>query len=139
VAFAPELGIVLDQMTLTPDGLYYADLDVGTGTEARSGDRVTLHYSGWLPDGTLFDSSLKSSEPIVFVVGEKQVIRGWDLGIPGMRVGGRRVLVIPPGLAYGPRGVRGVVPGNATLVFEVELVAVNRDRSLFRDPATENY
>lgn len=124
VAFAPELGIVLDQMTLTPDGLYYADLEVGTGMKAREGDRVTLHYKGWLPDGTVFDSSTETNEPIVFIVGEKQVIRGWELGIAGMKVGGQRVLVIPPALAYGSRGVRDVVPRNATLVFTVRLMSV---------------
>jgi FKBP-type peptidyl-prolyl cis-trans isomerase FkpA len=124
VEFSPELGIFLDQMTLTPQGLYYHDLSQGSGDEARVNDRVTIHYRGWHPDGRLFDSSLSSGEPMEFVLGHREVIRGWELGIQGMRVGGRRLLVIPPRLGYGGRGVPGVIPGNATLVFEVQLVAI---------------
>lgn len=127
VEFAPELGIVLDQMTRTPEGLYYADLEVGTGMEAQPGLRVTLHYNGWLPDGTLFESSLEANDPVVFVLGEEQVIRGWELGVPGMKVGGQRVMVVPPDLAYGSRGVRGVVPRRATLVFSLRLMSVGED------------
>lgn len=125
ITFAPELAIALDEMTLTPEGLYLRDVVEGMGEEARSGRRVTIHYLGRFPDGKVFDSSVGGEGPVEFALGEGEVIDGWDLGIRGMRVGGRRVLVIPPRLAYGPRGIRGVVPGNATLVFEVQLVAVN--------------
>lgn len=125
IAFAPELAIVLDEMTLTPEGLYYRDLVEGTGEEARDDRRVTIHYLGRFPDGRVFDSSVGGGGPVEFLLGEGEVIDGWDLGIRGMKVGGRRVLVIPPRLAYGARGIRGVVPGNATLVFEVQLVGVN--------------
>ncbi len=125
IAFAPTLGIDLAEMTRTPEGLYYADRVVGTGEEARLNSRVTLHYMGWYPDGKLFESSGEGG-PVEFTMGEDRVIRGWELGIRGMRAGGRRILVIPPELAYGRRGIRGQVPGNATLVFEVQLVAVNR-------------
>jgi hypothetical protein len=124
VTFAPELGIFLDQMTLTPEGLYYHDLVEGTGALAQLNDRVTLHYNGSLPDGTLFDSSVASQEPVRFVLGRREVIRGWELGVQGMKVGGRRLLVIPPDLAYGSRGRPPVIPRNATLVFEVQLLAV---------------
>lgn len=126
ISYAPALGIDLADMTQTPEGLYYADRVVGTGEEVRPDSRVTLHYLGWYPDGTLFESSAAQGGPVEFTVGEGRVIRGWDLGVRGMRAGGRRILVIPPKLAYGSRGIRGQVPGNATLVFEVQLVAVNR-------------
>ncbi|TFH66963.1 MAG: FKBP-type peptidyl-prolyl cis-trans isomerase [Gemmatimonadales bacterium] len=116
-------------MTLTPDGLYYHDLALGTGEEAQLNDRVTIHYNGWHPDGTLFDSSVALEEPIQFVLGVREVILGWEVGIRGMKVGGRRILVIPPKLGYGSRGLPGVVPRNATLVFEVRLLDV-RDQVL---------
>jgi len=138
IEFGPELGIVLDEMVHTPEGLYYRDLTEGTGAEAGTGDRVVIHYLGRFPDGTVFDSSAGGEGPVEFFLGEGEVIRGWDLGIRGMRAGGRRILVIPPSLGYGSRGVGGVVPGNATLVFEVQLVAVNRERSPFREPAAEH-
>ena len=125
VEFAPDLGIFLDQMTLTPDGLYYHDLTLGTGEEAQVNDRVTIHYNGFLPDGTVFDSSVARDEPIRFVLGFREVIRGWELGVRGMKVGGKRVLVIPPDLGYGSRGLSGVVPRNATLAFEIELLDVS--------------
>jgi len=124
VEFSPELGVYLDQMTLTPDGLYYHDLALGTGEEAGANDRVTIHYHGWHPDGTLFDSSLAREEPFQFVLGMREVIQGWEVGVRGMKVGGRRLLVVPPDLGYGSRGIRGVVPRNATLVFEVRLLDV---------------
>lgn len=124
IDFAPELGIFLSQMTLTPDGLYYHDLAVGTGAEARLNKRVRIHYNGWHPDGGLFDSSLAREEPFEFVLGHREVIRGWEIGVRGMRVGGRRILVIPPKLAYGSRGLSGAIEGNATLVFEVQLLDV---------------
>ena len=124
VVFSPDLGIFLDQMTLTPEGLYYHDLAEGTGKMAEVNDRVTIHYNGWHPDGTLFDSSLSREEPLQFVLGFREVIRGWEVGIRGMKVGGRRILVIPPDLGYGARGLRGVVPQNAILVFDVQLLDV---------------
>ena len=124
MAFAPELEIDLSQMTVTDDGIYYQDVAEGTGDEVRWNRRVTLHYMGWHPDGTLFDSSLASGGPIRFTVGNREVIRGWELGIQGMKEGGRRRLVIPPRLGYGSRGLRGVVPGNAVLVFEVQLLEI---------------
>jgi peptidylprolyl isomerase len=113
-------------MTQAPDGLYLSDRVEGVGEEARLNSRVTIHYLGWLPDGTLFESSAAEGEPVEFTIGDGKVIGGWDLGIRGMRAGGRRIMVIPPGLAYGSRGIPGVIPGNATLVFEVQLLAVNR-------------
>jgi peptidylprolyl isomerase len=124
VTFAPELGVVLDQMTLTPEGLYYYDLGEGTGEPAERGDRVRIHYNGFFPDGTLFDSSQARGEPIQFVLGMREVVRGWELGVPGMKAGGRRLLVIPPDLGYGSRGLSGVVPGNSTLVFEIQLLGI---------------
>jgi len=112
--------------------LQVTDLRVGTGAEAVTGSLATVEYSGWLyeagaPDqkGALFDSSARAGRPFSFVVGAGQVIQGWDQGVPGMRVGGLRRLVIPPELAYGSRGAgNGAIPPNATLVFEVELVAI---------------
>lgn len=105
----------------TPSGLKYAILKPGAGTEAKAGDRVTVHYTGWLTDGTKFDSSVDRKQPFVFNLGAGQVIKGWDEGVKGMKPGEKRQLVIPPDLAYGDRGV-GPIPPNATLVFEVELL-----------------
>jgi FKBP-type peptidyl-prolyl cis-trans isomerase len=96
---------------------------VGTGTEARPGSRVEVHYTGWLLDGKQFDSS-RGGAPFAFELGAGQVIKGWDQGVAGMRVGGKRSLTIPPELAYGLRGFPGVIPPQATLRFEVELLAV---------------
>ena len=104
--------------------LSITDLVVGNGTQAESGKRVEVHYTGWLTDGKKFDSSLDRGEPFTFVLGEGQVIRGWDQGVAGMKVGGKRKLVIPPDLAYGSRGVGRIIPPGATLVFEVELLGV---------------
>lgn len=102
------------------------DQVVGTGTEARAGDTVTVHYTGWLTDGTKFDSSLDREEPFTFTLGQQQVIAGWDLGVAGMRVGGKRKLTIPPHLGYGDQGAGGVIPPGATLIFEVELLKVTK-------------
>ena len=109
---------------VTPSGLRYTDLQVGQGTEATKGKTVEIHYTGWLEDRTKFDSSLDPSHPFTFRIGIDDVIQGWHQGIAGMKVGGRRRLVVPPELGYGKQGVARVVPPNATLIFEVELVNV---------------
>lgn len=110
------------QTVTTGSGLQYVDLVVGTGRQAETGDTATVHYTGWLADGKKFDSSLDRGEPFSFRVGAGQVIKGWDEGVSTMRVGGKRRLVIPPDLAYGSRGAGQVIPPNATLTFEVELL-----------------
>ena len=103
------------------------DMEVGTGIEAANGDRVTVHYTGWLIDGTKFDSSIDRGQPFVFSLGAGQVIQGWDRGVRGMQVGGIRKLTIPPELAYGDRPVGGgLIPANSTLVFEVQLLEIGR-------------
>lgn len=102
------------------------DIVIGTGEEAVPGSTVTVHYTGWLANGTKFDSSLDRGEPFSFPLGASRVIRGWDQGVEGMRVGGKRELVIPPELGYGARGAGGVIPPNAILRFEVELLAVSK-------------
>lgn len=112
------------QLTETDSGLRYADLAVGEGEEAAAGHQVSVHYVGTLADGTEFDSSRKRGQPFQFALGQGVVIPGWDEGVAGMRVGGRRRLVIPPHLAYGERGAGHLVPPNATLDFDVELLSV---------------
>lgn len=107
-----------------PDGLKYTDDQLGNGTEAQSGKTVVVHYTGWLLDGTKFDSSRDRNQPFSFPLGRGQVIKGWDEGVAGMKVGGKRTLVIPPDLGYGARGAGGAIPPNATLKFEVELLEV---------------
>ena len=107
----------------TPTDLVIEDLSVGAGEAAQSGDTVSVHYTGWLTDGTQFDSSYDRGQPFTFQLGTGGVIQGWDQGVAGMQVGGKRQLTIPPDLAYGPSG-RGVIPPNATLIFEVELVEI---------------
>ncbi len=118
-------------MPTTDSGLHYEDTVPGTGDEASAGDKVKVHYTGWLHDadatdqrGRKFDSSKDRGELFAFSLGAGQVIRGWDEGVAGMKVGGRRVLTIPAALGYGARGAGGVIPPNATLVFEVELHAI---------------
>jgi FKBP-type peptidyl-prolyl cis-trans isomerase FkpA len=108
----------------TPSGLQYEDLAEGNGPAAKAGDSVEVHYTGWLDDGTKFDSSHDRGTPFGFQLGAGRVIRGWDEGVAGMKVGGKRRLVIPSGLAYGARGAGGVIPPNAQLTFEVELLRV---------------
>lgn len=115
-------------MNTTPSGLQYEDTTVGSGAEATPGAHVAVHYTGWLYNngvaGTKFDSSTDRGQPFRFSLGGGQVIRGWDEGVAGMKVGGTRRLVIPPELGYGARGAGGVIPPNATLLFEVDLLGV---------------
>jgi peptidylprolyl isomerase len=122
--FAPSLAVDLGAMTKTPSGLAYQDKVVGTGATATPGHTVSVQYTGWLPDGTKFDSSRDRNEPFDFPLGAGHVIAGWDEGVAGMKVGGRRLLVIPPALGYGAGGT-GPIPPNATLVFDVELLGVH--------------
>jgi FKBP-type peptidyl-prolyl cis-trans isomerase FkpA len=121
-------GKTMSEIT-TVSGLQYEDKIVGDGAEATTGQNVEVHYTGWLqnPDGTAgkkFDSSKDRGTPFEFALGAGQVIKGWDEGVQGMKVGGTRVLTIPASLGYGPRGAGGVIPPNATLIFEVELLGV---------------
>ena len=110
--------------TTTASGLVYEEITLGEGAEAAHGQQVTVHYTGWLTNGTKFDSSKDRDDPFEFHLGQGQVIAGWDEGVAGMKVGGTRKLTIPPQLGYGARGAGGVIPPDATLVFEVELLAV---------------
>ncbi|HEX8987853.1 MAG TPA: FKBP-type peptidyl-prolyl cis-trans isomerase [Rhodocyclaceae bacterium] len=109
----------------TASGLVIEDIREGEGAVAAAGQYVTVHYTGWLTDGTKFDSSKDRDEPFEFALGARHVIAGWDEGVQGMKIGGVRKLTIPPQLGYGARGAGGVIPPNATLVFEVELLGVN--------------
>lgn len=123
VTYAPELEVDLAAMNRSDSGLYTQDLVVGTGAEALPGNTVSVHYSGWLPEGTLFDTSRDDLRPFAFTLGQGQVIQGWDEGVAGMKVGGQRRLVIPSELGYGSRGV-GPIPPDSVLIFDVELLAV---------------
>lgn len=107
-----------------PGGLQYIDVVAGSGNEARAGQNVAVHYTGWLTNGQKFDSSRDRGQPFTFRLGAGNVIQGWDQGVVGMRVGGQRRLIIPPQMGYGARGAGGVIPPNATLVFDVELLRV---------------
>jgi peptidylprolyl isomerase len=112
----------------TPSGLQIIDTTVGTGASPRTGQTCVMHYTGWLSEsgakGTKFDSSVDRGEPFEFPIGLKHVIGGWDEGVASMKVGGKRTLIIPPELGYGARGAGGVIPPNATLIFDVELLAI---------------
>ena len=108
----------------TDSGLLYWDIKVGTGEEAKSGDKVKVHYTGWFTSGKKFDSSVDAQQPYSFTLGQGNVIKGWDEGVAGMKVGGKRQLRIPPELAYGEQGFKNIVPPNATLIFDVQLLAV---------------
>ena len=114
----------------TPSGLQYEDTEVGTGAEAAKGQQVTVHYTGWLfnngEQGAKFDSSRDRNDPFEFSLGAGMVIKGWDEGVQGMKIGGQRTLIIPAALGYGARGAGGVIPPNATLKFDVELLKVGR-------------
>ena len=108
----------------TQTGLEYIEVEAGTGAQAAAGNVVSVHYTGKFQDGKVFDSSISRGEPITFPLGKGNVIKGWDEGIALMKVGGKAQLVIPPDLAYGEKGAGGVIPPNATLVFDVELVSI---------------
>ncbi len=112
-----------EQIT-TASGLQYTDETVGAGASPTAGQKVTVHYTGTFPDGRKFDSSRDRSQPFVFTIGKGQVIQGWDEGVMTMKVGGRRILTVPPALGYGARGAGGAIPPNATLLFDVELLGV---------------
>jgi FKBP-type peptidyl-prolyl cis-trans isomerase len=114
---------VTGKPTTMPDGLQYWDITPGTGAPAVSGKKVKVHYTGWLTTGKKFDSSVGHA-PFEFTLGAGQVIKGWDEGVAGMKVGGKRQLRIPPDLAYGAKGYPGAIPPNATLIFDVQLVSV---------------
>jgi FKBP-type peptidyl-prolyl cis-trans isomerase len=110
------------QVVSTPSGLQYVDLVTGNGKMAKTGDMAVVHYTGWLKDGTKFDSSKDRNKPFQFSLGAGRVIKGWDEGVVGMKIGGKRKLIIPPELGYGARGAGRAIPPNATLTFEVELL-----------------
>lgn len=118
-------NINMDNAITTDSGLKYIDIKEGPGESPKIGQKVTVHYTGTLENGTKFDSSRDRGTPFDFTIGVGQVIKGWDEGVATMKVGGRRQLIIPPELGYGDRGVGGVIPGNATLIFDVELLDVN--------------
>ena len=118
-------GETIMSTTTTASGLIIEEIIVGEGDEAAAGQNVTVHYTGWLTDGKKFDSSKDRDDPFEFPLGGGRVIKGWDEGVQGMKVGGTRKLTIPPSLGYGARGAGGVIPPNATLVFEVELLGVD--------------
>jgi FKBP-type peptidyl-prolyl cis-trans isomerase FkpA len=122
--FNAALGVDTAAMTRTPSGLRYQDITQGDGKTATAGKTVSVQYTGWLPNGEKFDSSRDRNEPFEFSLGAGQVIAGWDEGVAGMKVGGKRKLVIPPDLAYGTAGAPPDIPPGATLVFEVELLDV---------------
>jgi peptidylprolyl isomerase len=126
LAGSPESPAKVNEadFTTTDSGLKYADLQKGTGTTPQKGQLIKIHYTGWLEDGTKFDSSLDWGQPYTFPIGEKAVMPGWDEGIATMKVGGKRQLIIPAELAFGEEGAGGVIPPNATLIFEIELVEV---------------
>ena len=120
--FAPALGVDLAQSMRMDSGVYYRDVKVGEGAEVRPGQRVSVHYRGTLVDGTEFDANRAGDTPYTFRLGQGEVIRGWDEGVRGMRVGGERQLVIPASMGYGEQG-RGAIPGNAILVFTVTVAS----------------
>ena len=131
VAAATPLGradAAANQVIEMPNGLKYTDTKTGDGATATSGNKVSVHYTGWLYNngakGAKFDSSVERGQPFQFTLGAHQVIAGWDEGVAGMKVGGKRTLIIPPELGYGARGAGGVIPPNATLMFDVELLRV---------------
>lgn len=120
VVFAPKLGVKLSAMRKTDNGLYIEDIKEGTGKKLVAPAQATVAYTGWLPNGTQFDAS----QGVAFMIGAGQLIPGWDQGIPEMKVGGKRRLVVPPELAYGAAGSPPTIPPNSALVFEVTLISV---------------
>jgi len=128
IAPSAQSNAATNQVIEMPNGLKYTDNTTGTGTEATAGKKVSVHYTGWLYNngakGAKFDSSVDRGQPFQFTLGAHQVIAGWDEGVAGMKVGGKRTLIIPPELGYGARGAGGVIPLNATLMFDVELLGV---------------
>ena len=118
-----NISTAFQNMQTNPSGLQWKDVTVGTGTEVKTGSTVSVHYTGTLANGTKFDSSYDRGEPFIFTIGADQVIPGWEEGLLGMKMGGKRELVIPPALAYGSRDL-GVIPSNSTLQFVVEVVVV---------------
>jgi FKBP-type peptidyl-prolyl cis-trans isomerase len=116
---------VTGEGTKTASGLQYWDIKAGTGQEAKSGDHVKVHYTGWLTTGKKFDSSVDAHQPFDFTIDKGDVIKGWDEGVTGMKVGGKRQLRIPPDLAYGKEGYSGVIPPNATLIFDIQLLGIS--------------
>ncbi len=123
VDYHADLDIAIAEMKQLTSGLLYQDDSVGTGDSVTVGSTVAVHYTGWLPDGTMFDTSRESGQPLVFQVGRGEVIEAWDEGLLGMQVGGRRKLVVPPALGYGEEG-NGPIPSNAILVFAIELLEI---------------
>jgi FKBP-type peptidyl-prolyl cis-trans isomerase FkpA len=115
-----------EKVITTKSGLKYVELKEGTGDEAKAGQIVEVHYTGWLKDGTKFDSSKDRNEPFKFPLGAGRVIKGWDEGVAGMKVGGKRKLIIPPELGYGKRGAGNAIPPDAELTFEVELLGIKK-------------
>jgi peptidylprolyl isomerase len=113
-----------DSQNVTDSGLVIEDITVGTGPEAQAGDTVSVHYTGTFVTGQTFDSSLERGTPFTFTLGQGDVIQGWDEGVQGMKVGGKRKLIVPPEMAYGAAGYPPVIPENATLIFEVELLDI---------------
>jgi FKBP-type peptidyl-prolyl cis-trans isomerase len=128
VAPSAQSNAATNQVIEMPNGLKYTDDKAGDGAAATAGKKVSVHYTGWLYNngvkGTKFDSSVDRGQPFQFTLGAHQVIAGWDEGVAGMKVGGKRTLIIPPELGYGARGAGGVIPPNATLMFDVELLGV---------------
>ncbi|HKJ93511.1 MAG TPA: FKBP-type peptidyl-prolyl cis-trans isomerase [Longimicrobiales bacterium] len=124
IQYADSLHVDLSSMTRTEDGLYYKDIKEGSGEEAEPGDVAVVHYTGYLPNGKVFDANGPSDPPFTFEMGIGRVIRGWDIGVQGMKVGGERLLVIPPDLAYGSKGAGDAVPPNTTLIFDITLTDV---------------
>ena len=123
IPFASTLGVDLARMTKTPAGVYYRDIEVGTGPVLRGREDVLVHYTGWLTNGVKFDSNTVDDRPLTVPLGRGRAIKGWDEGLAGMRVGGRRQLVIPPELGYGSNRA-GVIPPDAVLVFDIRVLSV---------------
>jgi peptidylprolyl isomerase len=115
-----------EEVVETASGLGYVEIVEGTGPAPKTGETVSVHYTGWLKSGQKFDSSLDRGQPLEFPIGKGHVIKGWDEGVGSMKAGGKRKLIIPAHLGYGDRGAGGVIPGGATLIFEVELLAVKK-------------